>query len=61
MKLGFTRMNDMMIKKKNNNFEISSRGLESPSNSKTLINLSFFLSFFLVFFYFLFIIIFFNT
>ena len=37
--------------KKNQNFEISSRGLESPSNSKTLIILSFFLSFFLRFFF----------
>ena len=35
---------------KNKNFEILSRGLESPSNSKTLIIWSFFLSFFLGFF-----------
>ena len=37
--------------KKIQNFEISSRGLESPSNSKTLIIWSFFLSFFLIFFF----------
>ena len=47
-------MHEMMIFfrkiKKNQNFEISSRGLESPSNSKTLIIWSFFLSFFLIFF-----------